>query len=125
MSIVFFPLHEFSLPLQPACAVASARICVASAETSCRHSISAEEKQTGANLRQALREHSFENVEDLARRVIIAHPRENGASERLVRAQPGRRALAATKQSVAQWRSEVRKLSAKLEEFTGDIAAKE
>ncbi len=98
-------------------------IAVALAGASCRRAISDQEKQTRAELRQALREHAFEKAEELARRLVDVHPHENGGWERLVHAQLGRRDFATAKQSVAHWRSSVRKPSAKLEEFAGDISA--
>ncbi|MBA2744241.1 MAG: hypothetical protein H0U43_08060 [Chthoniobacterales bacterium] len=100
-------------------------VIVALAGTGCGRGLSIEEKQTRAELRQALREHAFEKAEGLAHRVVTAHPNENGAWQRLVHAQIGRRDFVSAKQSIAQWRGNVRKPSAKLEEFTGDIAAEE
>ncbi len=100
-------------------------VTLAFAATSCRRAMSIEEKQTRAELRQALREHAFEKAEELARSLVNSHPHENGAWERLVHAQLGRQDLAGAKQSLAEWRSDVQKPSAKLDEFMGDIAAEE
>lgn len=91
----------------------------------CGQGLSLQEKQTRADLRQALRERAFDEAEVLARRVVDAHPNETGAWQRLVRAQVGRRDFVSAKESIAQWQRNVRKPSAKLDEFRGDIAADE
>jgi tetratricopeptide (TPR) repeat protein len=91
----------------------------------CRRSLSPEEKATRAELRQALREHSYEKAEKLARQVVAQRPRENGAWERLVRAQLGTNDLEAARESLLLWRKAVRRLSPKHDELTGDLAAKE
>lgn len=94
-------------------------------ETGCARKISPEEKQTRAELRQALHEKNFEQAELLARRVLQTSAHENGAWERLVRAQLGRRDLGGAKQSLTEWRKSARKASSKLEEYSGDIALEE
>lgn len=98
---------------------------VAFACASCQRALTPEEKQTRAELRQALREQSFAQAEELAQRVVESAPRENGAWQRLLHAQLGLRDFASAKQSLARWRAAVRQPSAKLAEFTGDIAAEE
>ncbi|MDQ6626650.1 MAG: tetratricopeptide repeat protein [Verrucomicrobiota bacterium] len=91
----------------------------------CHRALTPEEKQTRAELRQALQDHSYDRAAELAAQVVAARPRENGAWERLVRAQLGRRDFASAKQTLVRWRAAVHKPSAMLEEFTGDIAAEE
>ena len=78
-----------------------------------------------AELRQALREQSYDRAIELASRVVGSAPRENGAWERLVRAQLGAGQVPAAKQTLSEWRATVAKPSPKFYELTGDIAAKE
>jgi tetratricopeptide (TPR) repeat protein len=93
--------------------------------TGCHHALSPEEKQTRAELRQALRDHDYARAEELARQVVAVRPRENGAWERLVNAQLGQWNVTGVKETLGRWRAAVHKPSAKLAEFTGDIAAEE
>ena len=92
---------------------------------SCNRELPPEQKQTRAELRQALREGAYAKAEELARRVLETAPRENGAWERLVHAQLGLRDFDGARQTLEQWRDAVRKPSPKLAEFTGDIAVQE
>jgi tetratricopeptide (TPR) repeat protein len=94
-------------------------------QTSCNRPLPPEEKAVRAELRHALREHSYEQAVELATRVVRTAPRENGAWERLVRAQIGTGDLAAAKQTLSDWRKAVRRTSPKFDELTGDIASRE
>lgn len=100
-------------------------LSVALAAAGCRHRLSEAEKQTRAELRQALQNHDYANAESLARRVLETASTENGAWERLVWAQLGRRDIDGAKQSLGDWARRVRKPSAKLAEYAGDIALQE
>ncbi|MFN2476764.1 MAG: tetratricopeptide repeat protein [Chthoniobacterales bacterium] len=93
--------------------------------TGCHRALSPEEKQTRAELRQALHDHDYARAEQLARQVVATRPRENGAWERLVHAQLGQGNVAGVKETLGRWRVAVHKPSAKLAEVTGDIAASE
>lgn len=115
-----FPLRRVLRPLS-----LFALLALALASTCCRRGLSEAEKQTRAELRQALREHSYEHAEELARGVVAAHPQENGGWERLTRAQLGLADFATAKLTLVKWRATVHKPTAKLEELTGDIAAAE
>ena len=100
--------------------LAAAALC-----TGCNRGLSPEEKALRAELRQALREESYEKAVELATRVVRSAPHENGAWDRLVRAQLGAGNLPAAKQALSEWRSAIRKPSPKFYELTGDIALKE
>ena len=91
----------------------------------CRRGLTPEEKALRAELRQALREESYEKAVELASRVVGTAPRENGAWERLVRAQLGAGDLPGAKQTLRRWRASVARPAPKFHELTGDIAAKE
>jgi tetratricopeptide (TPR) repeat protein len=91
----------------------------------CRRGLSDAEKATRAELRQALREGAYERAVVLAQQVLDAHPKENGAWQRLVQAQIGLGNLDAARKSLSSWRAAVRNPSAKYDELTGDVAAKE
>ncbi len=88
----------------------------------CRHRIPAEEKVARAELRHALQEHDYVHATQLASRIVGAHPKEDGAWARLVRAQIGTGDLPAAKQSLQDWRTIARRVSPKWEELTGNIA---
>ncbi|CAN5487141.1 hypothetical protein BH18VER1_BH18VER1_09730 [soil metagenome] len=100
-------------------------LLTAGALAGCRRALPPEEKQTRAELRQALRAHEYAKAEELARKIVLLHPEESGAWERLAHAQLGRGDIDAAKQTLEQWRARVRKLSPKFDEFAGDIAAQE
>ena len=123
MSIVFFrrmPSLFHSLPLPRRTLLL---LIAALAFAGCGRALSPEEKAIRAELRQALREKSYNRAIDLATRVVGSAPQENGAWERLVRAQIGAGDFAAAKQTLQEWRSAVRKTSPKFDELTGDVAA--
>lgn len=76
-------------------------------------------------LRKALRERSYDRAETLAQQLVGSAPHDNGAWERLVRAQIGQGKMAEAKQTLGDWRSTIRKPSAKWDELSGDIANRE
>ncbi|MDQ6655412.1 MAG: tetratricopeptide repeat protein [Verrucomicrobiota bacterium] len=88
----------------------------------CRHRISADEKAARAELRHALQEHDYAHATQLASRIVGAHPKEDGAWARLVRAQIGTADLEAAKQSLQEWRTLVHHASPTREELAGDLA---
>lgn len=94
-------------------------------ETGCNRPLSREDKMLRAELRQALREKSYEKATALARRVIEKAPEENGAWARLAQAQMGSRDYASLQQTLGAWRRTVPRPSGKLDEFTGDLAARQ
>ncbi|CAN5602599.1 hypothetical protein BH20VER1_BH20VER1_18580 [soil metagenome] len=91
----------------------------------CRRGLTDAEKATRAELRQALRERSYDKAALLARQVTLQRPRENGAWERLVWAQLGMDDLSGVRTTLAAWRKAIRQPSPKHDEFTGDLAARE
>jgi tetratricopeptide (TPR) repeat protein len=99
-------------------------ICCAVAVTlsGCDHAASKEQKVLRAELREALREHSYGKATELARRILKLNPQDNGSWDRLVRAQFGLRDPAGVKQALDDWRRTVKKPSPKLDEYTGDLA---
>ncbi|MEP6955381.1 MAG: hypothetical protein ABI883_01035 [Chthoniobacterales bacterium] len=102
-----------------ACALALVALLGAS---SCRRPLSADEKATRAELRQALHDQAHPRAIALATRIAAAHSQENGAWARLVRAQLGAGDLPAAKQTIEKWRSVIRQASPKRDELTGDVA---
>jgi tetratricopeptide (TPR) repeat protein len=84
-----------------------------------------EEKALRAQLREALREHSYGKAAELARRLVKLNPQDNGSWDRLVRTQFGLRDPAGVKQALEEWRRVVTKPSSKLDEYTGDFAAEQ
>ncbi|MEY2480598.1 MAG: hypothetical protein QOI04_1525 [Verrucomicrobiota bacterium] len=91
----------------------------------CHHRPSKKENAIRAELRQALRAHEFEKAADLARRIVQSAPTDNGARERLVRAQLASRDLTGAKQTLEDWRRDIRNPSEKIDEYTGDLALAE
>ncbi len=91
--------------------------------TGCGRRISTEERELRRELRSALRERNHEKAETLARAVLVHAPADNGAWERLLQAQLGRRDHAAAKESLRQWREAVRETSPKWDEYYGNLAA--
>ena len=91
----------------------------------CKRRVPEDEKAVRAELRQALGDRSFERAVALAQQIVAAAPRENGAWERLARAQLGQGDVEGARDTLALWRANVRKPSAKYNEFVGDIAAKD
>ncbi len=124
MSIVFFRRMSLSFRLLVSPATILLFVAVLGL-AGCGRALSPEEKALRAELRQALREESYEKAVELASRVVVSAPRENGAWERLVRAQLGIGDLAGAKQTLARWRAAVARPSPKFHELSGDIAAQE
>lgn len=129
------PLFDYSFMLTPRqlCFFARLRpwliavllLAVATTHLSCNRSLSPEDKAVRAELRKALREQSYEQAVELATKVVTSAPHENGAWDRLVRAQLGTGDIAAAKQSLSKWRKAVSRPSPRFHELSGDIAAKE
>lgn len=93
--------------------------------TGCSRGPSAEEKALRAELRKALRDRRYEKAVTLAHQLVASAPQDNGAWERLVRAEIGKGDIAQAKKTLEEWRSAVRNPSVKLDELTGDVANKE
>lgn len=105
--------------------LAAMAVALAVGHTSCKPALSPEDKALRAELRQALREQSYDKAVELATRVVGSAPHDNGAWERLVRAQLGAGKLAGAKETLSEWRGAVGRPSPKFHELTGDVAAKE
>jgi tetratricopeptide (TPR) repeat protein len=88
----------------------------------CDRASSREQKALRAELRDALREHSYSKAAQIARRVLKLNPQDNGTWDRLVRAHFGLRDPAGVKQALEDWRRTMSKPTPKLEEYTGDLA---
>ncbi len=80
------------------------------------------EKAERARLRQVLRERAYDRAVPLAERIVQRHPAENGAWDRLVQAQFGKRDFAGATTTLEQWRRSVGNPSVKLDEYAGDLA---
>ncbi len=93
--------------------------------SACHHALPKEEKAMRAELRQALRAHEYEKAAGLARRVVQSAPHDNGAWERLIRAQLGLRDFAGAKQTLDGWRRAIRDPSGKIDEYAGNLALAE
>jgi tetratricopeptide (TPR) repeat protein len=91
----------------------------------CRQAISREQKELRAGLKQAMQEKSYAKATSLAHQILKETPRNNGAWERLVKAQLALGDLAGANQTLAEWRRVVRRDSPKRLERTGDVAMKE
>src|SRR5438477_2864400 len=88
----------------------------------CSRAASKEQKALRAELREALREHSYSKAAKLARRLLKLNPQDNGSWDRLVQSQFGLRDAAGVKQALDEWRRALSKPSANLDEYTGDFA---
>lgn len=91
----------------------------------CNRAASREEKALRAELREALRERSYEKAAGLAQRLLKLKPQDEGVRDRLVQAQFGLRDFAVVKQSLEEWRRVIKKPSTNLDEYTGDVALEE
>ena len=91
----------------------------------CNRAASREEKALRAELREALRQRSYEKAAALAQRVLKIKPQDEGTRDRLVQAQFGLRDFAGVKQSLEEWRRTIQKPSPNLEEYGGDVALEE
>ena len=125
LSIVFlFAPSHFTARLTRSLPVALLVVSIFCAPA-CRRGISPEQKALRAELKQAMRENSFEKATEIARRILKETPRDNGTWARLVEAQLVRPDLPGANQALAEWRSTVRKNSPKRSELTGDVAMQE
>ncbi|MEP6685643.1 MAG: hypothetical protein ABJB22_02600 [Verrucomicrobiota bacterium] len=91
----------------------------------CHRRASTDEKKARHELETALREHSYERAEQLARRALEFSPNDNSAWDRLAQAQCGRGDLKGARQTLAAWRRAIAHPSAKVDEYAGDIARDE
>lgn len=99
-------------------------ICCAVAATlnGCNRAGSKEQKALRAELREALREHSYGKAAELARHIVKLDPQDNGSWDRLVQAQFALRDPGGVKQALEEWRRMVSKPSSNLDGYTGDLA---
>src|ERR1700730_4367291 len=80
-------------------------VCAVAATLSgCNRAASKEQKALRAELREALREHSYGRAAELARRMLKLNPRDNGSWDRLVQAQFGLRDPTGVKQALDERR---------------------
>jgi tetratricopeptide (TPR) repeat protein len=91
----------------------------------CRRSVSPEEMTTRRAVREALHGRAFNRAVPLARKVLDFAPNDDGAWARLAQAQLGARDLTGLRQTLGDWRSAVKKRSAKYDELRGDLARAE
>ena len=84
-----------------------------------------EEKAVRAQLARELSHHSYESAIPLARRVIRYAPQDNRAWRKLVHAQIGLHDLEGAKRTLTEWRSTVKAVAPRADEFEGDIAREE
>jgi tetratricopeptide (TPR) repeat protein len=89
----------------------------------CNRAASREQKTLRAELREALRAHSYGKAAELARRLVKLNPLDNGNWDRLVQAEFGLHDLAGVKQALEEWRQTVSKPTANLDEYSGDLAS--
>src|SRR6266446_6315442 len=88
----------------------------------CDRAASKKQKALRAELRDALREHSYGKATELAQRLLKLNRKDNGSWDRLAQAQFGLGDRAGVKQTLEEWRRTVSKASIKLDEYTGDLA---
>lgn len=88
----------------------------------CGLAASKEKKALRAELREALRDHSYGKAAELARRILKLNPQDNGSWDRFLQAQFGLRDLAGVNEALEEWRRTVSQPSPKLDEYTGDLA---
>ncbi|MGH8163871.1 MAG: tetratricopeptide repeat protein, partial [Rhodanobacteraceae bacterium] len=93
--------------------------------SSCHRTISPDERTARAKLRRALRERSFAAAIPLARDVLRAAPKDNGAWARLAEAEVGLADWTGLRQTLAHWPRAVSRTSAKFDEYRGDLARAE
>jgi tetratricopeptide (TPR) repeat protein len=93
--------------------------------SACRRAISPEEKTVRHEVRRALHERAFDRAIPLAKQVLYFAPNDDGAWARLAQAQFGGRDLTGLRQTLGDWRSAVKKTSAKYDEYRGDLALAE
>jgi tetratricopeptide (TPR) repeat protein len=85
---------------------------------------SAEEKETRTQLQRLLDARDFGAALPLAQRLVQLAPKDDGAWDRLVRAQLGFDDVDAAEASIARWRAAVQKPVPKVDELAGDAAHK-
>lgn len=115
----------FPFPGQARVLLASIALVALLSLPACQRAASKQEKALRAELRQALHEHAYEKAADLAQRHLKLKPQDNGTWGRLVQARFGMNDFAGVKQSLEEWRRAVPRPSLDLEEYTGDIAARQ
>ncbi|HEV2842133.1 MAG TPA: hypothetical protein VGW39_12465, partial [Chthoniobacterales bacterium] len=86
----------------------------------CDRAASREQKALRTQLRDALHQKSYDKAAELARRLLVLKPEDEGNWDRLTQAQFGLRDLTGVKQTLEEWRRATKKPSPKLEEYTGD-----
>ena len=125
MSIVFFlPMTRlFRRAMRPLQLLAL--VAALGAAPACKRGPTAEEKALRAELRKALREGAYDRAVILGHQVVGSAPHDNGAWERLVRAQIAKGDIAEAKQTLSDWSSTIRKPSPKWHELSGDLANRE
>jgi tetratricopeptide (TPR) repeat protein len=100
--------------------------CVlALALSGCNRAASKEQKALRSELREALRQHSYDKAAQLARRLLKLNPQDNGSWDRLAQAQFGLGDPAGIKEALEEWRRTVSKPTANLDEYTGDLAVEQ
>ena len=92
---------------------------------SCRPQNVSEEKALRMQLTHEMRHHSYESGVPLARRLIRIAPQDQKVWKRLVQAQIGLHDFDGARGSLGDWRATVRPLSARVDEFEGDILREE
>ena len=89
----------------------------------CDRATSREQKALRTQLRDALHQKAYDKAAELARRLLVLKPEDEGNWDRLIQAQFGLRDLTGVKRTLEEWRRAIKKPSPKLEEYTGDHAA--
>ncbi|MGI8480480.1 MAG: hypothetical protein ACR2MF_00180 [Chthoniobacterales bacterium] len=105
--------------------LSSAVILLLSIASSACHRISNEEKALRLEAREALRTQAYPKAAALAQRSLEFSPRDEGNWNRRVQAQFGQRDAKAVHRCLAGWRNAIIRRSARLEEYTGDLALEE
>lgn len=116
--VTFSRLHLARLTSCLLCAL------VVAVTAGCDHR-SKEEKALRVELREALRAQSYEKAVELSRRVLRTSPHDEGIWDRLVTSQFALRDLVGVKTTLRDWRIAATKPSARLSEYTGDLAVEE
>jgi tetratricopeptide (TPR) repeat protein len=92
---------------------------------SCQPQNGSEEKTLRTQLAHEMRHHSYQSAVPLARRVLRIAPQDQKVWKRLVQAQIGLHDLDGARVTLGDWRAQVRPLSARVDEFEGDISREE
>lgn len=104
---------------------ASVAVAALASLLSCQPQNVRDEKALRAQLAHEMRHHSYESAVPLARRVIRIAPQDQKAWKRLVQAQIGLHDFDGARVSLSDWRATVRPLSARVDEFEGDMLHEE